>query len=285
MRRAIGIQQEVGQIHMVEDLTEVFEGIASMRIAKIRDRVVTSKDFFTQLWQIYSSLRIDPNARMRRDHHADARSAFVAVTSEGKLSGSIDEQIVAAMLAARQNPEQTDLITVGTHGLTQLRQQGLPVTRAFHMPPQDDAFNVTNVIEALAQYKQISVFYQTYESLRVQKVARIELLSAVRALGDDVDDTGAEVVSSEDYIFEPDLNEIADYMESVMMGVALIQVVMESKLAQYAGRFNAMSAAKHRANELMGDLQRQFYRAKRAEGDERLKEIMKVVKYHGKGAL
>jgi F0F1-type ATP synthase gamma subunit len=56
---------------------------------------------------------------------------------------------------------------------------------------------------------------------------------------------------------------------------------MESKLAQYANRFNTMSAGKRRATELAAEYRRSYYRAKRSEGDERLKEIMKVVKAHG----
>jgi F0F1-type ATP synthase gamma subunit len=68
-----------------------------------------------------------------------------------------------------------------------------------------------------------------------------------------------------------------------MMGVALIQVIMESKLAQYAARFNAMNSAKHRATDLVTDFNLQYHRAKRAEGDERLKEIIKIVRHHQKG--
>ena len=71
--------------------------------------------------------------------------------------------------------------------------------------------------------------------------------------------------------------QLAEYLESLMMGVALTQVIMESKLAQYASRFNAMSSAKRRAHDLATDLSNQYHRSKRNEGDERLKEIMKVI--------
>jgi len=83
-------------------------------------------------------------------------------------------------------------------------------------------------------------------------------------------------MSSHEYIFEPNINEIADYLESLMLGVALTQVIMESKLAQYASRFNAMSAAKHRAGEIGAEYSSMYHRAKRFESDERLKEIVTV---------
>lgn len=278
MRRALSVQKELNQIRTVEDLTSVFEGIASLKISKIRNRVVTSKDFFAQLWLTYLGLRLDPKDRLARIQQSEtAKDVFLAVTAEGKLSGELDEQVVESMLQQYTSPEKADIIIMGTHGLTQLQQRNIGVTHGFHLPTSDVNFNVGNIIEVLNNYNKISVFYQTYESLRVQKVAHIELISAVRELSEDIGED-VEVVSSRDYIFEPSIAEIAEYLEKLMMGVALIQVIMESKLAQYASRFNAMNAGKHRANELAGDSKREYYRSKRAESDERLKEIMKVVK-------
>lgn len=280
MSRIEIIQEELLQVRTVEDLTEAFEGIASMHIAKIRDRVVASKSFFSVLWPIYRSLRVDPKDRLVRGKGAKAgRNVFLIVTSEGKLASEVVENIVGTMIGAYTDPNNTDIIVIGTRGVEELHRHGLPIMKAFTMPVSDADINVHDIIHELTPYGQISVFYQTYESLRSQQVSRIELVSAVRALGESAGEEG-ELVSSKDYIFEPSITEIADYMESVMMGVALIQVIMESKLAGHAARFNAMSRAKRRAKELSSDFSMQYHRAKRTEGDERLKEIMKVVKIY-----
>jgi F-type H+-transporting ATPase subunit gamma len=281
VKRAITIQKDLAQIHTVEDLTEVFESIASMHIAKIRNRVVVSKSFFAELWQTYQGLRIDPKLQLARHQQTKkARDVLVVVTAEGKLSGEIDGQIIETMRMAYDSPKQTDVVTVGSHGIPQLHRLNIPIAQSFQLPAGDVDFSVAPIVDMLNQYRRISVFYQTYESLRVQKVAHIELISAIRNLGETVEE-GEEVVSSRDYIFEPDINKIADYMESVMMGVALIQIIMESKLSQYASRYNAMSGAKRRASDLVQEYRGEYYRAKRDEADERLKEMMKVIKYRG----
>ena len=54
----------------------------------------------------------------------------------------------------------------------------------------------------------------------------------------------------------------------------LSQVILESKLAQYASRFRAMSAASDKAKENHADLKLLFNRTKRALEDERLKEVV-----------
>jgi ATP synthase F1 gamma subunit len=280
MRRAINIQNDLKQIHTIEDLTEVFESIASIRIAKIRSRVIASKEFFTELWQTYTALRIDPKERLVRPNQSKkGRNVFLAVTSEGKLSGNIDEQIINGLLGSIDQKSKTDIIIIGAHGISQLDQRGIKPTATFPLPAADLNFSVADIINAANSYDQISVFYQTYESLRSQKVARIELVSAVKDLSEGLTES-KEIVSSNDYIFEPTITEIADYMESVMMGVALIQIIMESKLAQYASRFNTMSQAKSQANVLVNDYALQYYRAKRSESDERLKETIKLVRHN-----
>lgn len=274
MRRAVHIQSELRQTHTIEDLTEVFEGIASMHISKVHSRVVTSKAFFAELWQTYAGLRVDPSERLRRSHVTRGRNVLVAITGEGKLSGNLDEKVIRAVLDAIPTTGMLDIVVVGARGLGILQSAGVKIAHYVPLPPSDDSINVGDLINILNQYDQITVFYQSYESLRLQQVAKIELITAVRELSEDVKNSG-ETVSSHDYIFEPSINEIADYLESIMMGVALIQIIMETKLSHYANRFNTMNTAKKRAGQMLEDFKLAYFRAKRVEADERTKEILR----------
>lgn len=275
MKRALNIQTDVAQIGTIQDLTTVFEGIASLRLAKIKDKVVSSKAFFAELWQIYTQLRADPAQQlvsMKPTVSKIAKDVFVVITSEGGLSGDIDNKIVARV-KADYKAKTTDVIVLGSHGAILLAQAKVPIIKGYRLPDADVAPDVRTIISDVSAYRNAAVYYQTYVSLGVQEVARIDLISAVKALAGN-SDTGGEVISSRDYIFEPSLNEIVDYMESVVLGVTLGQAILESHLAQFASRFNAMTVAKQRAKELRNDLMLDFRRAKRAESDERLKEVM-----------
>ena len=63
-----------------------------------------------------------------------------------------------------------------------------------------------------------------------------------------------------------------------MMKIALGQLILQSKLAQYASRFRAMSASHQRADEEKSDLHLAYNRARRGVKDERLKEIINGMK-------
>jgi len=64
MRRASQIEKESVQIETVEDLTGVFESIASTQVAKVKNKVELSNQFFQLIWKRYTSLRINPEDRI-----------------------------------------------------------------------------------------------------------------------------------------------------------------------------------------------------------------------------
>lgn len=279
MRRALTVKDEVDQIAAVERLTTVFEGIASIKISRIRDSVLFSKSFFNEVWQMYSSLRINPEEQMKRQKgRKKERKIVVAITSEGRLSGGLINDVKSRINEVLKEQKSSDLMVLGAHGYTTLEQAGISVTYAYSLPNVDQQFDVQNIVDVLRAYSTITVIYQTYESLRVQKVVATELIATIQELGGEIaEEENATTLSSENFMFEPSIALIADQLEALMIEVALTQMIMESKLAQYASRFNAMNRARHKAFDMKTVTTREFFRAKRSESDERLKETMKML--------
>jgi F-type H+-transporting ATPase subunit gamma len=276
---SLAIEQQAGQVGTVSELTGIFESIASMRIGKVKDRVSRSQLFFAELWQIYTQLRVDPTQRLtgKNGPKRDKPNVFLALTSEGGLSGDIDARIVKTVLE-NLDPKTTDLIVIGAHGATQFVQGHAKIKRYFRLPDVDQAIDVSPIVEELLGYKKPTVWFQRYISLSVQEVGRIDLLGRVRSLASDAQESkGEDIISAREYLFEPSVDDVVRYLESVMMEIALSQVILESRLAQYASRFTAMSAAKKRAKELQSLLIMNYNRARRGEADDRIKEIVNAM--------
>jgi ATP synthase F1 gamma subunit len=278
MRRASAIEKESVQITTIEDLTGVFESIASTQVAKVKNKVDLSGEFFQLLWSRYRSIRIDPSSRItNRDlGEGEDKKVFVIISAEAGLSGDIDLRLIETMLQ-NYDAKTTDIIVLGSHGANQLTQRSIHFSRFFQVPETDKYIDVSPVIEAVRPYSQIIVYYEEYVSLGVQEIKSIDLISRMRSLGE-TDDTDEDIMTAEDTIFEPSLDDIADKMEMTMMTIALSQAILESSLAQAASRFNSMAVAKKRATELLYDYQLEFHRAKRSESDRRLREVMISIK-------
>ena len=276
-RQAGAIQREASQVGTISDLTGIFESIASMRISKIKDKVTRSEAFFAELWAIYTQLRVDAGSRFaaKNGPKRDKPNVFLVLTSEGGLSGDIDSRIVHTVISA-MDTATTDLIVIGAHGATQFVQNKVKIKRYFRLPDVDQAIDVSPIVAELMGYQKPTVWYQHYISLSNQEVGRIDLLGRVRELGTDSTAAG-DIISPREYLFEPGVDEVVKYLESVMVEIALSQVILESRLAQYASRFTAMSSAKKRAKEMQMALVMNYNRAKRGEADDRIKEIVNAM--------
>jgi len=282
MRRLQEVGNEEMSMKTVAELTNVFEGLASMRIAQTKNQVLKAQEFFHELWHIYMQLRVDDSFRFGRTTDPKKlidKELFIGVTAEGSFSGDIDQKLISWMLT-QYDPAKQDIIIIGHHGVIQLSQQGVKFKKYFKLPSSDTNINAAPLIREIQKYKGCYVFYQTYVSLMIQDVKRINLSVAVQAEGKTagkVDDA----ISEKTYIFEPSTFQVASHLEQSMLSSMLGQVIFESKLAQYASRFRAMSSAHKKADETVEDLHLSYNRAKRGIKDERLKEIMNGIRKAG----
>lgn len=275
MKRPAEIEKEVMAMATLVELTSVFEGIASMRIAQIKNQVLQATQFFNELWHIYSQLHVSAifgYGRNNTEVDVIDKELFIIITAEGGFSGDIDQKLIQLMLQS-YDKEKNDIIVIGHHGAIQLAQRGIAYEKYFKLPTKDQNINVSPIIREVQRYRTTTVYYQEYVSLMVQDVKRIELSSAVTSKGKQAD-KGDEIITEANYIFEPSTYDVVDHLERSMLQIAMSQLILNSKLAQYASRFRAMSASHQRADEAKGDLRLAYNRAKRGIKDERLKEII-----------
>jgi len=275
MRQLAEISKERDATVTIVELTSAFEGIASLRIAQIKDQVQSSQQFFAELWRIYSQIRVDELfhfGRAQAVEKVSGKELLILITSEGSFSGDIDEKLVDEALS-HYHEAINDILVVGHHGAVQLAQKGIPYIKSFKLPEKDRNIDVVPIINEVQQYASTTVYYQNYVSLMTQEVKQIKLSAAVAELGKNVR-SSTDIISERTYIFEPSTYAVVNHLERSMMQIALSEVILESKLAQYASRFRAMSVARDKANDSYSDLNLLYHQAGRHLKDERLKEVI-----------
>ena len=275
MRRPQEIEREVHAMSTVGLLAGAFEGIASMHIARIKDKVLQSQDFFDSLWHIYTQLRVDKEFHSGRGSAKNAqidKELIIVITSEGAMSGDIDQRLIDEMMVSYDKHKHA-IVAIGHRGAVKLRQTGITCEKEFSLPESDKDMDYGSVVAEIQLYKTCRVYYQSYVSLMRQDIKNIELSQAVEEQGETAQQQG-DYISKDTYILEPSVFAVVDYMERSMLQITLAQVVLESKLAQYASRFRAMSSAHKKAKDASSDLDRELNHAKRAIKDERAKEII-----------
>lgn len=268
------IEKEEQAVGTISELTNVFEGIASMQISKVKNQVTQSTLFFNELWNIYSQLRIGSEFGFGRGKGSKIinKELYVVITAEGGFSGDIDQKLIELMLTTYDKSKQ-EIVVIGHHGALQLAQRGIDFYKYFKLPEKDENIDVTVIVKEALKYKSTVVFYQEYVSLMVQDVRRIELSSAVQKIAQSTTKKEDDI-TEQNYLFEPSTFDVVDHLERSMMQIVISQTILGSKLAQYASRFRAMTVSRQKSDETRRDLHIRFNKAKRAIKDERLKEII-----------
>lgn len=280
MRRPLEIKAQENAVRSVVSLTSALESLSSMQIAKTKNKVLISNQFFDEVWNIYKQIRVDVLFNFGRevDEKPIDKELLILITAKGGLSGDIDQRLIRKFID-RYDQSKNDVLVIGHHGALKLKQAHIDYTYYFDLPEQD-YINLDPLMDITKKYTQSRIFYQDYISLSQQEIKDVDLSEVVSSKGRvaDMSSVGDELVSEKNYIFEPSSYAVAAYLENSILRLTLAQFIYDSRLAQVASRFKAMSAAKERSIDTATQLHTEYNRSKRNQVDTRLKESLAGLK-------
>jgi F-type H+-transporting ATPase subunit gamma len=280
MRRPLEIKAEEASVRSVVSLTSALETLSSMQIAKTKNKVLISNQFFDEVWNIYKQIRVDVlfNFGRKINEKPIDKELLILITAKGGLSGDIDNRLIRKVVE-HYDETKNDVLVIGHHGALKLKQAHIDLTYYFDLPEQDYV-NVDPLMDITKKYAKSRIFYKNYISLYQQYIKDADLCDVVTSKGRvaDLATVTDDMVTEKTYIFEPSSYAVAAYLENSILRLTISQFIYDSRLAQVASRFKAMSAAKERSITNAGELHTEYNRAKRSQVDTRLKESMAGLK-------
>lgn len=280
MRRPLEIRAEERSVRSVVSLTSALESLSSMQIAKTKNKVLISNQFFDEVWNIYKQIRVDVLFNFGRtiDEVPIDKELLILITAKGGLSGDIDQRLIRKVVE-RYDESKNDILVIGHHGALKLKQAHVDHKYYFELP-EKDYINVDPLMDIIRKYAKSRIYYQNYISLSQQAIKDVDLSEVVSSKGRvaDLDTLSDDMVSEKTYIFEPSSYQVAAYLENSILRLTISQFIYDSRLAQVASRFKAMSAAKERSIDNANQLHTEYNRAKRNQVDTRLKESLAGLK-------
>lgn len=280
MRRPLEIKAEEASVRSVVSLTSALESLSTMQIAKTKNKVLISNQFFDEVWNIYKQIRVDVFFNFGREINETPinKELLILITAKGGLSGDIDQRLIRKVID-HYDERKNDILVIGHHGAQKLKQAHIDYTYYFDLPERD-YINVDPLMDITKQYAKSRIFYQDYVSLSQQEIKDVDLSEVVSSKGRvaDLSVASDDLVTEKTYIFEPSSYAVAAYLENSILRLTISQFIYDSRLAQVASRFKAMSAAKERSIDNANTLHMEYNRAKRNQVDTRLKESLAGLK-------
>lgn len=280
MRRPLEIKAEEASVRSVVSLTSALETLSSMQIAKTKNKVLISNQFFDEVWNIYKQIRVDVLFNFGRtiDEKPIDKELLILITAKAGLSGDIDNRLIRKVVE-RYDEAKNDVLVIGHHGAIKLKQAHIDHTYYFDLP-EHDYVNVDPLMDITRKYAKSRIYYQNYISLSQQEIIDVDLSDVVSSKGRvaDLSAVSNDMITEKTYIFEPNSYAVAAYLENSILRLTISQFIYDSRLAQVASRFKAMSAAKERSMDNAAQLHLEYNRAKRNQVDTRLKESLAGLK-------
>jgi ATP synthase F1 gamma subunit len=239
------IVEEIEQTKEIKSIVTAYEEIASMKMRRIRQNVLTNRSLIMELAEIYKQIVIsyknqivqlmekkkiknNPTFSLRQKNE---RTACIFISASSGLFGSI---LKKAYQEFSTYIKQNDVEPVIMGGFGRKRFMAEFPNRNFIYIPigdEDDRQGITKKLsEVLLEFTNIVIFYPKFESMASQKVALLDVSGQQKNLIEGVS------AQASFYLFEPSLEKVLDFFETEIFSSILDQTIVESRLARYASR-------------------------------------------------
>jgi F-type H+-transporting ATPase subunit gamma len=275
------IRRRIVSVRSTQKITRAMELIASSRIIRAQQRVQAARPYSEEMRRLIASVartatNIDHPLLQQRDEVGTV--GMVVVTADRGLAGAYNSNIIRAAEHDMEEHRDTNIYAVGKKGVSYFRFRGYDLSESWigvsDQPRIEDARAVAKAVTKAfgeGEIDEIRLGYTRFVSALTQRPTVVNLLPVPTEKLEGDEDAGGPRAG---YVFEPEPEEILDYLLPRYIEGAIYQGMLEAAASEHAARRRAMKAATDNADELIETLTRVFNQARQAEITT---EIMEVV--------
>lgn len=271
------IKSQLLDLTSLKELVETYEEIAISRMRKIRNSVLTTRDFITGLAQILGELSSSHREEIEKlkeklkdpalpaDRSEVARSILkhngktvnVLLAANTGLYGDIVQRTFLLFADYIQKHPEEDAVVIGRLGKRYMDESGITKDVTFFEMTDGfvDRAVTSQILEKLVVYEKILVFYGQFQSVVTQKPEMIDIngqnvpgaTTGTPPLRQGLAGQASSQVVTK-YLFEPSLETILEFFEKEILTSIFEQIVQESNLAKYASRMVSLDSATDNIN-------------------------------------
>lgn len=251
------IAENLEALNSLKDLAESYEEIAVIRMQKIKDSVLKTRDFLQDLSDVFVDLKSSYDREVKEliakrktgDKtilpllQKNGKTLLVYLSSNGRLYGSVTQKTYKLFIQDLKKPENQngEVLIIGSAGKEMYEASGAarPFTY-FEIPDVGvDLAHIKQLMQKFLQYERVHVYYGKFDNVVNQTPIGTSIT------GENIFESEVtEVIKREDrFIFEPILEKIFYFFETQIIANLFSQTLLENQLARHASRVNAMEEA------------------------------------------
>lgn len=264
----LAIKARIRSIESTKKITKAMQLVASSKLQKQKKSMEENREYAKYLKEtmqdiLSSSTQNHPYLKIN-----EGKKLLIVLSSDMGLCGGYNANVYRTL----KGYEDHEIIMIGSRGVNYAKAHDLALRKQI-VDVDHYGYEVFAklALELLNAYKQqeiasISVLYTRFINSVTFEPDVIDLLP-LRA------DPNHKVVSA-DTIYEPDQNQILDFLVPMYIKSMLYSIYLETKTSEQASRRMAMESATDSAEEIQAALQLQFNKARQAAITQEITEIV-----------
>jgi ATP synthase F1 gamma subunit len=251
------VSDDLEALNSLKNLASSYEEVAVIRMQQIKDSVLRTRDFLTELSVVFVDLKTSYTREVKELIHRqkkgdktilpslqkNGKSLMVYLSSNGRLYGAVTQKTYKLFAQDLHKPEtaNSDIIVIGSAGKEMLENSGLKREFEYIELPDNniEVEHIKKLMRKFIQYDAVHIYYGKFGNV----IKQTPISTSIS--GEDIFETEVvnDIPKEDRFIFEPTLEKIYHFFETQIMANLFSQTLLENQLARHASRVNAMEEA------------------------------------------
>jgi len=274
MASAREMRLRIRSVRNISQVTHALEAVSASKVRKAVVAVSATRAYATKAWQVLTHIANQPgreNLHPLLTHRPEVRNVLVLVISGDRgLAGPYNSNVIRF---TAQHFDRSKMpvryIAVGKKGRDLLLRRHKQVIAEFSGLPAVPSFADVSALGRMAvdeflrgEVDAVHLVYTDFVTMVRQEAVVKQLLPLeVRQASGRVQDYAHQRLTAA-YIYEPAEREILDEIIPRFTALQVYQAILEALASEHAARMVAMHNATDNANELVGQLQLEYNKAR-----------------------
>jgi len=266
------ILRRIRGIKSTQQITKAMEMVSAVKLTRVRNQAENARtyvDAMSRMVRILCTTAGDSEHELFREREPKA-ILLIVLTSDRGLCGTFNTSVINAVEAFRQEHAVRNItfLCIGRKGAEALTRMGYSIEESLDTPwgaainkeVERINYNALGAFEA-RRYDAVYLLYSRFENVLTYKPTVVQHLPVPRLSAEEAKSLAKWEI---DFLLEPNFDALANVLIPQYLETQMHYALIESLASEYAARMVAMRNANDNAEEVIGELNLSYNKARQA---------------------
>ena len=270
------IKNRIRSMESTKQITKAMEMVAASKLRKAQNKVLSSRPYFEILYETINNIvaanrGFNSPFLLKREVK---RTAAIVIAGDRGLAGGYNNNVLKMAMEDMAGKDCV-VVPIGKKAVDYFRFRNVPILTDAYAEAEElkvgGCFSIAHQLSKCfltGQIDELKIYYTNFVSVLSQTPASMQMLPLLR------EETGNDITPRADILYDPTGEEVFDAIIPEYVGGILYGALCESRAAEQAARRTAMNSATQNAEDMIGQLNLEFNRARQAAITQEITEIV-----------